>query len=150
MPAKAKRAWEKGDKSKVKRYMLGGDTFLGAGTFGTTVGRTIAGKPMAVKYVTEDYDEEEAAIQMHAAKVSVNVAKIFAACRRGKPGKGMVLMEQLAGPRFEVETLPPDIVKEALFQLLEALSMLHHEGIYHIDLKADNILFDKDPKTHRD
>ena len=57
-------------------------------------------------------------------------------------GSGTLIQEQLAAlnnPKLAVE-----ILKFVAKDLLTGLSTLHQKGIYHLDIKPDNVVFTKD------
>ena len=141
------------DKRKSRREYKGlrGDKLLGSGGFGTTVmRRSKKGKHIAVKLVSRKYKEKEAEIQQLAYRASPHVARIFSHCHLDK-GAGLVTMEVVSGGEVDFSrSLSTPVLKRATLQLMTAMAHLHESGIYHRDLKEENILFDRDPKVYPD
>ncbi|KAI9820027.1 MAG: hypothetical protein M1827_006598 [Pycnora praestabilis] len=58
---------------------------------------------------------------------------------KGPNGTHHVLATEIVGPSISTVELPPDVIRDMCYQLVEALSFLHQNGIAHGDLHVGNI-----------
>lgn len=141
------------NKRRSKRHYRGlkGDKLLGSGGYGTTVMRkSKTGESIAVKLVSRKYESKEAKIQQLAYEASPHVARVFNHCHLGS-GAGLVTMEVLSGGKVDFHSsLSAPVIRRATWQLMNAMAQLHYKGIFHRDLKEENVLFDRDPKYFPD
>ena len=133
------------------------DVVLGSGSFGVTVTKKYKGKQRAVKFVARnEFDEEEAKLLAKIGKQR-HVASQVDYCVTQK--SGIIIMEHMKGgpltkdkgdnvtsPLYMGDEVPKlSVAKRAMLHLLQGLTDMHKNNIYHRDIKGDNIMVDRKP-----
>ena len=126
-----------------------GGSYIGKGSFGTVRKVSLGGVHLAVKAFDSDLANaawQEASIAEHV-RGHPNVVHLLDACLR--PADGVSLLAyRCAGVSLReafdaVDIVPPTSVQVVGFQVASGLAHLHSLGLYHSDLKPENIIIDR-------
>lgn len=123
-------------------------TELGRGGSGAVFASTLAGRPVAVKLLQGELDDDQRAHFLAEAEAleAVNHPNVVEVLGTGTTDEGRpyIVMERLEGEslaeRLERGPFEPAEARRRFFEVAHAVSALHHAGYLHRDIKPENVM----------
>ena len=126
----------------------GNEPVLGEGSYGAVYQYQTDAGPVAIK-ISDNVDEtiQSGVLLELASVINLHHPNVIPLLDAFFLQGATVLVYPLAEGTINKIPYDPIITKAMFFQIIRGVAYLHSKDIYHGDLKPQNILYDKDPKT---
>lgn len=126
----------------------GKEPVLGEGSYGAVYQYQTDAGPVAIKISDNVYETiQSGALLELASVINLHHPNVIPLLDAFFLTGSTVLVYPLAEGTINKIPYDPIITKAMFFQIIRGVAYLHSKDIYHGDLKPQNILYDKDPKT---